>query len=135
MAPPISGDGEWIAVSPGYLQVLKIPVLRGRGFDVRDHSDSSAVVMINEAMAKRYWPQQHAPGQQIVIGKGLGPKFEDKLRTIIGVFADTRDNDLSQVPVPTMVIPDSQAPVESSISCRSSAPYGGWFVQTLSRTS
>jgi predicted permease len=127
--PPISGDGEWIAVSPGYLQVLKIPVLRGRGFDARDHSDSSAVVMINEAMAKRYWPQQDALGQQIVIGKGLGPKFEDKLRTIIGVFADTRDNDLSQVPVPTMVIPDAQAP-DGIIDLMSQFGPIWWMVRT-----
>jgi len=109
-APAISGDGEWIAASPGYFQVLKVPILRGRGFDVHDHSDASPVVMINETMAKRYWPQQDALGQQIVIGKGLGPKFEDKPRTIIGVFRDTRDDDLTSVPAPTMVIPDAQAP-------------------------
>ena len=87
-------------------------------------------------MAKRYWPQKDAVGQQIVIGKGLGPKFEDKPRTIIGVFADTRDDDLAQVPVPN----DGRSPtrrrrMDSLISCHSSAPYGGWFVQTWSRTS
>jgi putative ABC transport system permease protein len=108
--PAISGDGEWIEASPGYLQVLKIPVLRGRSSDVQDHSDSSPVAMINETMAKHYWPHQDALGQQIVIGKGLGPKFEDKPRTIIGVFADTRDNDLAHVPEPTMMIPDAQVP-------------------------
>jgi len=107
---PVSGDGEWIAASTGYFQVLKIPVLRGRSFDVQDNSNSSPVVIINATMAKRYWPQQDALGQQIVIGKGLGPKFEDKPRTIIGVIADTRDDDLARVPEPTMVIPDAQAP-------------------------
>jgi predicted lysophospholipase L1 biosynthesis ABC-type transport system permease subunit len=66
--------------------------------------------MINETMAKRYWPQQDALGQQIVIGKGLGPKFEDMRRTIIGVFADTREHDLSDDPEPTLVIPDAQTP-------------------------
>lgn len=109
-APAISGDGEWIAASAGYFQVLKIPILRGRDFDVHDHSGTSPVVMINETMAKRYWPQQDALRQQIVIGKGLGPKFEDQPRTIIGVFADTREHDLTDVSEPTMVIPDAQAP-------------------------
>jgi predicted permease len=108
--PAISGDSEWIAGSPGYFPVLKIPILRGRDFDVHDDSGASAVVMINQTMAKRYWPQQDEIGQQIAIGKGLGPKFEDKPRTIIGVFADTRDDDLADVPHPTMVIPDAQAP-------------------------
>ena len=108
--PAISGDSEWIAGSPGYFQVLKIPILRGRDFDVHDDSGASPVVMINQTMAKRYWPQQDEIGEQIAIGKGLGPKFEDKPRTIIGVFADTRDDDLADVPHPTMVIPDAQAP-------------------------
>jgi len=107
---PVSGDGEWIAVSTGYFQVLKIPILRGRSFDVQDNSNSSPVVMVNTTMAKRYWPQKDAIGQQIVIGKGLGPKFEDKPRTIIGVFGDTHDDDLAQVPEPTMAIPDAQMP-------------------------
>jgi putative ABC transport system permease protein len=108
--PAISGDSEWIAASPGYFRVLKIPILRGRDFDVGDDSGTSPVVMINETMAKRYWPQQDALGQQIVIGKGLGPKFQDKPRTIIGVFADTREHDLTYDAEPTLVIPDAQAP-------------------------
>jgi putative ABC transport system permease protein len=106
----ISGDGEWLAASPGYFHVLKIPILRGREFDTRDQIGAPPVVMINETMAKRFWPRKDALGQEIVIGKGLGPKFEDKPRTIIGIFGDTRDDDLSQAPVPTMVIPDAQEP-------------------------
>jgi hypothetical protein len=80
-------------------------------------------------MAKRYWPQQDALGQQIVIGKGLGPKFEDKPRTIIGVFADTRDDDLTNVPEPTMVIPDAQAP-DGIIDLMSQFGPIWWMVRT-----
>lgn len=105
-----SGDGEWLAASPGYFQVLKIPILRGRNFDSRDESGAPPVVMINDTMAKRYWIHGDALGQQIVIGKGLGPKFEDKPRTIIGIFGDTRDDSLTRAPTPTMVIPDAQEP-------------------------
>jgi putative ABC transport system permease protein len=108
--PAISGDSEWIAASPGYFQVLKVPILRGRDFDVHDDSGTSPVVMINEIMAKRYWPQQDAVGQQIMIGKGLGPKFEDKPRTIVGIFADTREHDLTHHAEPTLVIPNAQTP-------------------------
>ena len=126
---PISGDGEWIAASTGYFQVLKIPILRGRSFDVQDNSNSSPVVMVNTTMAKRYWPQKDALGQQIVIGKGLGPKFEDRPRTIIGVFADTHDDDLAQVPVPTMAIPDAQAP-DGLIDLMSQFGPIWWMVRT-----
>jgi predicted permease len=106
----VRGDGEWVAISPGYFQVLEIPIIRGRNFDEQDDAGSPAVVLINEAMAKRYWPGKDPIGQRIEIGKGLGPKFADTPRRIIGVVADTRDDDLSQEPQPTMMIPDAQEP-------------------------
>jgi predicted lysophospholipase L1 biosynthesis ABC-type transport system permease subunit len=61
-------------------------------------------------MAKRFWGAQNPVGQQILIGKGLGPKFNDRPRQIIGIVGDTRDDDLSQAPEPTMIIPDAQEP-------------------------
>lgn len=106
----VSGDGEWMAVSPGYFGVLKIPILRGRDFDSSDTAEAPAVVLINETMARRFWAGQNPVGQQILIGKGLGPKFNDRPRQIIGIVSDTRDDDLSQAPEPTMIIPDAQEP-------------------------
>ena len=106
----VSGDGEWMAVSPGYFGVLKIPILRGRDFNSDDTAGAPAVVLINETMAKRFWAGQNPVGQQILIGKGLGPKFNDRPRQIIGIVGDTRDDDLSQAPEPTMIIPDAQEP-------------------------
>ena len=105
-----SGGAEWMAVSPGYFDVLKIPILRGRDFNSNDSAGAPAVVLINEAMAKQYWPGQNPLGQQIVIGKELGPMFNDRPRQIIGVVGDTRDDDLSRAPEPTMMIPDAQEP-------------------------
>jgi putative ABC transport system permease protein len=106
----VSGDGEWMAVSPGYIGVLKIPILRGRDFDSNDIAGAPAVVLINESMAKRFWRNRDPLGQQILIGKGLGSKFEDAPRRIVGIVGDTRDEDLSQAPEPTMIIPDAQEP-------------------------
>jgi putative ABC transport system permease protein len=106
----VSGDGEWMAVSPGYFGVLKVPILSGRDISSNDTADAPAVVLINETMAKRFWAGQKAVGQQILIGKGLGPKFEDRQRQIIGIVGDTRDDDLSHAPEPTMIIPDAQEP-------------------------
>ena len=99
-----------MAVSPGYFGVLKVPILSGRDISSNDTAGAPAVVLINETMAKRYWASQNAVGQQILIGKGLGPKFEDRPRQIIGIVGDTRDDDLSQAPEPTMIIPDAQEP-------------------------
>jgi predicted permease len=106
----VSGDGEWMAVSPGYFGVLKIPTLRGRDFTSKDTADAPAVVLINETMARRFWAGRDPVGQQILIGKDLGPKFEDKTRQIVGIVGDTRDDDLSQAPEPAMIIPDAQEP-------------------------
>lgn len=106
----ISGDGEWMAVSPGYFGTLEIPVLGGRDFNASDTRDAPAVVLLNEAMARRYWAGRDPVGQQIVIGKDLGPMFEAKPRLIIGIVGDARDQDLSRPAEPTMIIPDAQQP-------------------------
>jgi predicted permease len=103
-----TGDGLWMDASPGYFEVFKIPVLRGRDFTEEDDAAAPRVVLINESMAKRYWPNQDPIGQQIIIGKGLGPKFEEPPRQIIGIVGDTRDTDLTIAPDPTMIIPEAQ---------------------------
>jgi putative ABC transport system permease protein len=125
----VSGDGNWLAASPGYFHVLKIPIRRGRDFAAGDKSGGPSVVMINETMAKRFWPGQDALGQRIVIGKGLGPKFEDKPRTIVGIFGDTQDNDLARAAEPTMIIPDAQEP-DGIIELMSQFGPIWWMVRT-----
>ena len=105
-----TGNAEWMSVSPGYFAVLRIPVIRGRDFHEQDGKGAPGVVLINEAMARRYWAGKDPIGQAIEIGRGLGPAFEDGPRRIIGIVADTRDHDLSQPPQPTMMIPLAQEP-------------------------
>jgi hypothetical protein len=98
----VSGDGEWMTVSPGYFGVLKTPILRGRDFNSSDTADAPAVVFINETTAKRFWAGQNPVGQQILIGKGLGPKFNDRPRQIIGIVSDTRDDETQPCVWPTL---------------------------------
>ncbi len=74
----------------------------------QDDEAAPPVVLINEAMAKEFWPNQNPLGQQIVIGNGLGPRFKDVPRQIIGIVANTRDVDLSTPPAPAMIIPQAQ---------------------------
>jgi putative ABC transport system permease protein len=105
-----TGDAEWMSVSPGYFSVLKIPMIRGRDFNDQDRDGTPGVVLINEATAKRYWPDMDPIGQSIEIGRGIGPDFADIPRQIIGIVADTRDHDLSQSPQPTIIIPLAQQP-------------------------
>src|ERR1700733_2023130 len=98
----------WMNTSPGYFEAFKIPILRGRDFTDRDVAGAPGVVIINEAMAKKYWPKEDPLGQQIVIGKGVGPEYEEPPRQIIGIVGDTHNNGPSQEPFPLMIVPQAQ---------------------------
>jgi predicted permease len=103
-------DGAgWMAVSPGYFEAFKIPILRGRDFTDNDTAGSQGVAMINQAMAKQFWKNGENPvGQQIVIGHGVGPEFEEPARLIVGIVGDVRDGGLNRNPDPKMVVPLAQ---------------------------
>lgn len=105
---PYSGGGSWRSISPGYFSVFHITLLRGRTFTVNDTGNSQPVVVINEKMAKQFWPKGDELGARITIGKGMGPEFVDPPREIVGVVGDVRDNGLNRDPDPTMYVPISQ---------------------------
>jgi putative ABC transport system permease protein len=105
---PYNGGGNWRSISPGYFKVFRIPLLRGRAFTVQDDGKSEPVVIIDEAMAKQYWPKGDEIGARITIAKGLGPQFAEPPREIIGVVGDVRDNGLNFKPAPTMYVPVAQ---------------------------
>jgi predicted permease len=107
---PYTGGAGWMSASPGYFSVFKIPLLQGRDFNIQDSTGAAGVVIINEAMAKQYWPKGNPIGQQIVIGKGVGPEFEEPARQIIGVVGDIHDGGLNRDPRPLMIVPQSQVP-------------------------
>jgi ABC-type antimicrobial peptide transport system permease subunit len=66
-------------------------------------------VVINEAMARQFWPGENPIGRRITIGKRIGPVFEEPARQIVGVVADVRDTGLNQVPESIMYVPTTQA--------------------------
>ncbi|HEX3470267.1 MAG TPA: FtsX-like permease family protein, partial [Silvibacterium sp.] len=105
---PATGGAGWMNVSPGYFDVYKIPILRGRDFTDQDVMGAPGVVIINQAMAKKFWPKENPVGQQIIIGKGVGPEFEEPARQIVGIVGDIRDGGLNRDPRPVMIIPQAQ---------------------------
>jgi putative ABC transport system permease protein len=98
----------WMHASADYYKTFKIPVKRGREFNVSDTAASPHVVIINEAFAKQFFPNENPVGQQIAVAKGMGPPFEEPARTIVGVVGNTHDSGLDQDTPPLMVIPDTQ---------------------------
>jgi putative ABC transport system permease protein len=105
---PYHGGGSWRTVSPRYFDVFKIPLLRGRMFTDRDDGAAARVVLINEGLAKQFWPKSDAVGQRITIGKGVGPEFEEPPREIVGIVGDVRNGGLNNKPDPIMYVPVAQ---------------------------
>jgi putative ABC transport system permease protein len=89
-------------VSTGYFQTMGIPLVRGRGFGDHDSETSVNVAIINEAAARRYWPDQDPIGQRISIGA------TDDWRQIVGVVGDTRHEGLDADADPAAYLPQHQ---------------------------
>lgn len=103
-----SPGAGWMNASPGYYKVFKIPVVRGREFTDADTASSPRVVLINEALAKEYFPNENPIGQQILVGKGMGPPFEEPARQIVGVVGNTHEGGLDRDTGSLMIVPNSQ---------------------------
>ena len=89
--------------------MFRIALRTGRVFTDRDRAEAPAVVIINEMMAERFWPDGDPLRDRLVIGRGVMQEFADEPeRQIVGIVADTRDGQLSAEPQPKMYIPQAQ---------------------------
>ena len=103
-----NGDEQWRAVSAHYFSAFKIPLLRGRVFSEHDSGSSARVIVINEALAKKYWDKEDPIGQSMTLGKGLGPQFEEPAREIVGIVGNVRENGLTDDRQSVMYVPGAQ---------------------------
>jgi putative ABC transport system permease protein len=102
---------RFTSISPGFLGVFRIPLLRGRDFTENDIGGKPGVVLITEALAKQYWPSEDPVGQHILIGGDIGPTFAgETTRTIVGIVGDTHNTGLGKPPDPMMIVPTAQVP-------------------------
>ncbi|HEV2207086.1 MAG TPA: ABC transporter permease [Candidatus Acidoferrales bacterium] len=129
---PLSGESDWgsfqiagrvapnlaqapavdaIGVTPTYFHLMRIPLLRGRLFTAADVQNNDAFI-INEAMAKKFWPGQDPIGQRI--GNAYSPRWGQ----IVGIVADVKGAGLDQPAKPEMYSPYS----------------GAWYVTFILRT-
>jgi putative ABC transport system permease protein len=104
--PGLAYDANHRQVSANYLQTMNIPLRAGRYFDSRDNANSMAVVIINETMARQYWPGQNALGRRFNVGDpNDGPWAE-----IVGIAADVRQMGLDEPVKAEMYLPYQQVP-------------------------
>jgi putative ABC transport system permease protein len=101
----------WTFVSPGYFDVFRIPIVRGRDFTERDDAGAPGVVIINQEMARRFWPNGDPLNDSLIIGRSVRPDYDaDPVRQIVGIVGDVRDQGLSRTPRPAMYVPVAQVP-------------------------
>lgn len=103
------GDARFRPVSDGYLQVMRIPLLRGRLITVQDSAKSEPVIVVNRSLAEHFWPNGDAIGSFVWIGKPMGPgAAEPSPRRIVGIVGDIRGESLAGGPSYDMYAPAAQ---------------------------
>jgi len=99
------GTGERLErryVTPGYLKLLGVPLLRGRHLSDDDRAGTQGVVVINQTAARKYWPGQEALGQHLIVD-GVGQD-----RVVVGIIADIRSFGREEPVRPEGYIPMAQ---------------------------
>ncbi|HWQ33602.1 MAG TPA: ABC transporter permease [Blastocatellia bacterium] len=104
--PGLSYDANHRQVSADYLKTMGIPLRRGRYFDSRDQANSLPVAIINETMAREYWPNEDALGKRFKIGD---PDSDVPWLTVVGIVADVRQMGLDAPVKAEMYQPYQQA--------------------------
>jgi putative ABC transport system permease protein len=94
--------------TPGYLSTMGIRLVRGRPFTSDDRPDSPRVVLVNETLARLYWPGGGGVGRRMRQG---GPESTEPWLTVVGIVADTAQSSLTEPVQAEMVFPYSQNPV------------------------
>jgi putative ABC transport system permease protein len=96
-----SSTARWFDVDAGYFATLGVPLLRGRGFAPADAPGAPDVAIVNDAMARRYWPGQDPLGRQVVM--------DGRTMTIVGIVGDVRPLDPDAAAQPEIYWPNRQA--------------------------
>jgi predicted permease len=100
---------EFRVVTPGYLEAMAIPLLRGREFDGRDTARSEPVVLVNEAFGRRFFPDGDP------LGRTISPGFttdgtDPPMRRIVGIVGDTTWRGFDRPSAPEAYVPHAQVP-------------------------
>ncbi len=110
--PVAKGDqpsADFFAVSDDYFKTLGVRMVKGREFNQRDSAKSPGVIIVNEAFAAKYFPNEDPIGKRLKPGISTGETKPD-WREVVGVVADVRNRNLSSELRPGYFLPQSQIP-------------------------
>jgi putative ABC transport system permease protein len=91
------------AISPAWFKTMHVPLQAGREFTEADNAQSPKVVIVNQALARRYWPNENPVGKHIVVGRQSASE-------IIGVAVDVKNRGLALDAAPQLYLPFPQLP-------------------------
>ena len=103
--PPVGADaeGQWNVISPGYFKTMGTRLIKGRDFDEHDTPESNPVIILNESLARKIFPNEDPLGKRI-----RSWRDENKLREIVGVVADVRYFGREDEPRGLVYVPHTQ---------------------------
>jgi predicted permease len=118
---------ENVAVSPDYLPTLGVPVLEGRGIDASDLPGSPAVAVINQTMAREYWPGESAVGHTL---QAVNPA---RTIRIVGVSRDHKRHGVLETPSPFVYYAAAQRPTRYNFLLARTAGDAATLLQAMRR--
>jgi putative ABC transport system permease protein len=124
-------DEEIRIVTPDYFRVLETPLLKGRFFSEADSADAPGVILVNQAMAKKYWPGEEVLGKRINFDDSDPAKI--KWLTVVGVVGDIRHRGLDAEAKPEYYRPHAQLPYRGMILAVRSAQDPRALVSSIRR--
>jgi predicted permease len=106
-APGEQPKATYRVASPDYFRTMRIPLVEGRAFDERDDEQSPGVVVVNESMARRYWPGVESVGRRIRLASSPA---DAPWLTVVGVVRDVKQQSWEEEAGPEMYLPYAQSP-------------------------
>ena len=109
-------DPQARSVTPGYFAAMGIPLLTGRNFDAHDIDSGQLVVIVSEAMARKYWPtESNVVGKRITFNSGIPSERQQVVggpgsRVVIAVAGNVKHLGLDEDEVPMFYTPHTQQP-------------------------
>lgn len=100
----------FVIASPGYFSVMRIPVLDGRDFEESDDATRPHVAIVNDVMAKRYWPGLNPVGRRFRMAVGIAPS---DTFLVVGVCGTSKYASLAEPPTPMVYVTYLQRPIAS----------------------
>jgi putative ABC transport system permease protein len=108
-APPYPpGEGpemDWRVITPGYLDALRVPLVRGRDITSADGPNAPRVAIVNETLSRRWFPEGGALGRRLHVDGDTTHAVE-----VVGIVGDVRHDGLTRQAPPEMYLPASQLP-------------------------